>query len=266
VVLPPQLTLIRIIDYPSVGTRDLAGLIDLDRDRIMPQGGDAVLAARVLARAPDGARMQVEVAGLPRDRALALARALAAAPREPVRVLATTPVVAGAGDLPPIDLLPALRRAGLIGSRDAAAAPLWLAVGLLFLLNLGLLVWRDSAALAELSATVDQQQPAVSVAHRIIARMRGQERIAQDTAEARRSREPVALMARIDRALPAGTWLQRFDWQGNAVQLTGYHPPRADVPGALRHAGLAVARYGDSSDEAATPLGEPFDVTVKLGN
>lgn len=266
VVLPAELTLIRTIDYPAVSERDLARLIDLDRDRIMPQGAEALLAARVLARSgpigPASGRMQVEVAGLPLDRARALAMALATLPREPVRVLASAPVVA---DHPPIDLLPALRRAGLSGTTARSAMPLWLAVGALFLLNIGLLVWRDSAALDELSATIDQQQPAVSVAHRIIARMRSEDRIVQDTAAARHRREPVALMARIDQALPAGTWIQRFSWSGDAVQLAGYHPPRSDVSGALRHAGLVVVRYGDSSDEAPTSLGEPFEVTVRLG-
>jgi hypothetical protein len=262
VVLPPHLTLIRIIDYPAVSERDLASLIDLDRDRIMPQGWDALLAARVLARDPASGRMQVEVAGLPLDRARALALALQAAPREPVRVLASVPE---AVDLPPLDLLPALRRAGLVGTMERSATPLWLVVGFLFLLNIGLLVWRDSAALDNLSATIDQQQPAVGVAHRIIARMRSEDRIAQQTAASRRDREPMALLARLDQALPAGTWIQRFTWQGDAIQLAGYHPPRSDVSGALRHAGLAVVRYGDSSEEAPTPLGEAFEVTVRLG-
>jgi general secretion pathway protein L len=262
VVLPAELTLIRQIDYPAVSERDLARLIDLDRDRVMPQGAEALLAARVLARDQLSGRMQVEVAGLPLDRARALAMALQAAPREPVRLLASAPCVA---DLPPIDLLPALRRAGLIGTTARSAMLLWLVVGFLFLLNIGLLVWRDSAALDNLAATIDQQQPAVSVAHRIIARMRSEDRIAQQTVATRRSREPVAMMARLDQALPAGTWIQRLSWSGDAIQLAGYHPPRSDVSGALRHAGLAVVRYGDGSEEAPTPLGEPFEVTVRLG-
>lgn len=266
VVLPAQLTLIRTIDYPAVSERDLAGLIELDRDRIMPQGRDALLAARVLARDPATGRMRVEVAGLPLASAEALAQTLARAPRAPLRVLASAPGANGypASDTAPIDLLPALRRAGLLGTADRAATPLWAGVGLLFLLNIGLLVWRDSAALDNLSDTIDQQQPAVSVAHRIVARMRGEDRIAQETSAARISREPLALLARIDQALPAGSWIQRFSWAGNAVQLTGFHPPKADVSGALRHAGLAVARYGDTSNEAPTPLGEAFEVTVRL--
>jgi general secretion pathway protein L len=262
VVLPPRLTLVRTIAYPAVSERDLGNLIELDRDRIMPQGRDALLAARVLARDPASGRMQVEVAGLALASAEALAQVLRQLPREPVRILASAPEPPGAA---PIDLLPALRRAGLIGAGNRSASSLWLAVGFLFLLNIGLLVWRDSAALDNLSATVDQQQPAVSVAHRIIARMRAEDRIAALATAARASREPVALLARIDQALPAGTWIQRFSWQGNAVQIAGYHPAKADVSGALRRAGLAVVRYGDTSNEAPTPLGEPFEVTLRLG-
>ncbi len=262
VVLPAQLTLLRTIVYPPVRTRDLTNLIELDRDRIMPHGRDALLAARVLARDPVSGRMQVEVAGLPLTAATALAHTLAQTPRKPACILASAPEPAG---LAPIDLLPALRRAGLIGTADRSATPLWMAVGFLFLLNIGVLVWRDTATLDNLSATIDQQQPAVAVAHRIIARMRGEDRIAADTAAARSAREPLALMARIGQALPPGTWIQRFSWQGGTVQLAGYHPPKSDVSGALRHAGLAVARYGDTSDEAPTPLGEPFEVIVRLG-
>lgn len=270
VVLPPQLTLIRSIDYPAVSERDLASLIELDRDRIMPQGRDVVLAARVLARDPASGRMQVEVAGLPMIRAQALAATLmhspTAPPRLPVRVLAGMPgggtIATAAGS---IDMLPALRRAGLIGGVDRSPAPLWYVVAFLFLLNLGLLVWRDSASLDTLSAAVDQQQPALGVAHSIIGRMHRDERIAQQTIDARRNREPVALITRIGRALPPGTFIQRLSWQSGRLQLAGYHPPHADVSGALRRAGLAVTRYGDASDEAPTTMGEPFEVTIKLG-
>lgn len=262
VVLPAALTLIRIIEYPAVSDRDLGSLLELDRDRIMPQGRVALLAARVLTRDPASGRMQVEVAGLPLASARVLAKTFLGALRQPSCILVSPLDPSGAA---PIDLLPALRRAGLMGTTDRSALPLWLAVSFLFLLNGGLLVWRDCAELDNLSAIVDQQQPAVSVAHRIIARMAGADRIATETITARHSREPVALMARIDRAIPAGTWIQRLNWQGSVVQLAGYHPARSDVSGALRRAGLTVGRYSDTSEKAPTPLGEPFEVTIRLG-
>ena len=262
VVLPPELTLIRNITTPSVGERDLPNLVALDADRIMPFGrGEVLLGARVLARDAQSGRQTVEVAGLARTSAESLALTLARAGRLPARVLVSMPEP---GQPTPIDLLPALRRAGLAGAADRWVAPLWLAVGFLFLLNIGLLVWRDAAQLDNLAAVVDQQQSAVNIAHGIIARMRREDAIAAATAAARRSHEPLALLAQIAAALPPGTWIQRFTWQGNSVQLAGFHPPKADVSGALRRAGLAVARYGDTSNEAATPLGEPFELTLRL--
>lgn len=267
VVLPADLTLIRTIAMPPISPRDVANLVELDVDRIMPLArGDVLLGTRVQARTdPEGkaeTRLMVEVAGLPRAHAEALAPVLASAARAPACVLVSEPE---AGRPMPIDLLPALRRAGLAGAADRSAAPLWLAVAFAVLLNIGLLVWRDAATLDQLSATVEQQQPAVNVAHAIIARMRRDDQIAAATIAARRTREPLALLARIDAALPQGTWLQRFTWTGDTLQMAGFHPAKADVPGALRKAGLAVARYGDTSNEAPTPLGEPFEITLKLG-
>ncbi|WP_420383916.1 hypothetical protein [Novosphingobium sp.] len=262
VVLPRDLVLTRLIETPALGARDLNKLITLDADRIMPLArGEALLAAS--ARGPAGpGRIQVEVAGLPRARAEMLSLALAHAPRVPAAVLVGAPEP---GLAQPVDLLPALRAAGLAGGVERSAAPLWLAVAFLFLINMGLLVWRDTATLDTMSALVDQQAPAVNVAHGIIARMRREDAIAAATVTARRKREPLALLARIDAALPSGTWLQRFTWTGDSVKLAGFHPAKADVSGALRTAGMAVARYGDTSNAAPSPLGEPFEITLKLG-
>lgn len=266
VVLPPALTLIRTIETPVVSQRDVANLVALDADRIMPLARDEVLlGARVRDRiAPIGigaAHLSVEVAGLPRATAEALAQVLATRDRAPAHVLVSAPEP---GQPMPIDMLPALRSAGLAGATSRSSAPLWLAVGFAFVLNIGLLVWRDSATLDTLSNVVDQQQPAVKVAQKIIARMHQEDAIVGAAIDARRRHEPLALLARIDAALPEGTWLQRFSWTGNAVQLAGFHPPKADVPGALRKAGLVVGRYGDTSNAAPTPLGEPFEISLKL--
>lgn len=267
IILPRDLTLIRTIDTPLISPRDVANLVELDVDRIMPLArGDVLLGTRVCARhdarAKGDTRQSVDVAGLPRAHAEALSRALVNADRAPACVLVSAPEM---GEPMPIDLLPALRRAGLVGAADRSTAPLWLAVGFAFLLNIGLLVWRDAASLDALTAVVGQQQPAVNVAHAISARIHRDDQIADATIAARRTREPLALLARIDAAMPPGTWLQRFTWSGNSVLLAGFHPPKADVPGALRKVGLAVARYGDTSNEAPTPLGEPFEITLKLG-
>jgi len=262
VVLPPGLTLIRTIEAPALGRRDIENLIELDADRIMPLIGSAMLLGMRIHPRDGAARTLVDVAAIARNDADALAQTLAGTGRTPVSVLVRAPEP---GHPMPVDLLVALRRAGLLGTTDRSAAPLWLAAGFLFLFNIGLLVWRDAAMLDNLSAIVDQQQPAIKVSHGIIARMRRDDAIGNATRAARRTQEPLAQLARIDAAMPPGTWLQRYTWTGKGTTLAGFHPARADVPGALRKAGLTVDRYGDTSNEAPTPLGEPFEITLKPG-
>lgn len=267
VVLPRECTLIRVIDTPMVGARDLANLVELNADRIMPLARDEVLLGiRVLGSSSDGnaanPRQSVEVAALPRARAELLASTLAKMPRAPAFVMVGAPEL---GQPAPIDLLPAMRRAGLAGVGDRSAPPLWLAAGFLFALNIGMLAWRDAATLDNLSAVVEQQKPAVKVAHAIITRMRRENAIAIAAGNARRTREPLAILARINSALPAGTWLQRFTWTDDTVKIAGFHPPKTDVADTLRKAGLVVVRYGDTSNEATTQLGEPFEITLRMG-
>ncbi len=269
-ILPREATLIRVIETPAVSLRDVANLVELDADRIMPLArNDVLLGLRVRTRTeaadktPGGARLSVEVAGLPRTTAEALSQTLAKSARKPACVLVAAPEP---GHSLPIDLLPALRRAGLAGRpADRSAAPWWYGAAFLFALNIALLVWRDAASVDSLAAVVDAQAPAVKVAHGIIARMHRQDAIVAATTNARRTTEPLAMLARIDAALPPGTWLQRYSWTGDSLQIAGFHPPKTDVPGALRHAGLIVGRYGNTSNEAPTPLGEPFEITLKLG-
>jgi hypothetical protein len=101
------------------------------------------------------------------------------------------------------------------------------------------------------------------VAHRVIGRMRAQDRIVAGALAARRSREPLMLMTNVAAALPKGSWLRKFSWSGDTIRVAGFHPHGADVAGALRRGGFAVIRYGDAG-EAPTPLGEPFDATLGL--
>jgi hypothetical protein len=82
--------------------------------------------------------------------------------------------------------------------------------------------------------------------------------------EARGSGEPLAMLARVAAALPQGAWVQRYTWQSDGLRITGYRPPQADVAGGLRRAGLSVQRYSDASTAAQNPLGQPFEVTVRM--
>ena len=264
-VQPEGLALRRIIETPIMGERDLAGLVALDARRLMPVGPDgALIGARVIERFAETGRMAVELAVLPRAEAEPLIRAIAAAPRAPMRVYVAPPGTrVEPGGAEPVDLLPAMRRAGLVAGDGRKAATAWAIVGFLFALNVGVLVWRDAASVDALTAVVDQQRGAVGVAQRVMGRMRAQDRLVAGALAARRSREPLAIMGRVAGALPHGSWLRKFSWSGDAIHLSGFHPHGADVAGALRRGGFAVIRYGDAG-EAPTPLGEPFEATLGL--
>jgi general secretion pathway protein L len=258
-VLPDGLALRRTIETPVMGERDLASMIALDARRLMPLGPDgAVIGARVIARDGQTGRMAVELAALPHPAAQALAGAIAAAPRAPAQIWAAAPD--GEGDAP-VDLMPALHRAGLLTGDARAATRAWTIVAFLFALNLGVLVWRDAASVDALQAVVDQQAGAVGVAHRVIGRMRAQDRVVAGALAARQSREPLMVMNHLAAALPQATWLRKFSLSGDTIRISGFHPHGADIAGALRRAGFAVIRYGDAG-EAPTPLGEPFDATL----
>lgn len=256
-ILPADAALTRRIETPLMTRHELDGMIALEARRLMPLAGDgAVLAARIVAPHPETGRMTVDLASLAPAMTARLAEALNQAPGRPAAVL----VPAGDGA---IDILPALVRAGAMPPGGHATRIAWIAVAFLFALNLGVLVWRDSASVDALQALVDEQRGATRIAGQVIERMRVQDRLVADLATARRTREPLLLMGRLAGSLPRGTWLRRFSLTGDTLRLTGMHPHGADIAGALRHAGFAVVRYGDSG-EAATPLGEPFEATIAL--
>lgn len=260
VILPPGVCLLREIAVPPMSERDLARMIALDADRLMPLArGEIIVAAQILAR--DEGRMRVAVAGLPRSAAIPLCEALVAAGGPPAAVLAAPAM----DDAEAIDLLPAIRAAGLFGEPDRAAARWWIAVAALFMLNIGIVMWRDAAATDNLQAMVDAQKGAVDVAHAVVGRIRRGDRLAAAISDGRHGREPLAVMARVDAALPAGAWLQRFGWRGQDLRLSGYRPSHADISGAMRRSGFKVIRYSDTDAAGASVLGQPFEIVLRAG-
>lgn len=262
IILPPAFCLSRTIERPIMSPRDMASMIQLDAGRIMPMGAEGMLlAARIAARAEGSVRMQIEVAAMPRAAAEALDAALIRLDK-PCNAILTAAPESQSED--PIDFLPAFRRSGLVPDESRGALPLWIAVGVLFAVNLGLLVWRDTAATAMLEAHIAEQQPAVNAVRRINARIAKVDQFAAATVEARKTAEPLDMLSRVAAALPQGAWVQRYTWQGDALRISGYRPQQADVAGGFRRAGLSVQRYSDASTAAQNPLGQPFEVTVRI--
>lgn len=267
-LVDPQHVLVREAVLPQLAPRVRAQLVAMEADRLMPFGaGPHVITAEPLA-APVGGRQRLAVVGMVPATAQALAAALRSAPVLPSAVVVLLDPV---GE---VDLLPSLVRCGLLPDETAVARRWWTAVAALFALNLALIAWRDAAAVEALETAVADQQPALLVARQMSARIRRADRVSDDVARERARAEPLALMGRVAQALPAGVWLQRWGWQGDTLHLAGMRPATADVSGALRRAGLPTVRYADSTgetssaasgaDSAATPLGIPFDIVVRI--
>lgn len=258
VMVPRAACLVRTTEWPAVGERDLHRLIALEADRLLPAGpGEMLVAGRRLPGGAEG-RVAVEVAGLPRTVAVALLAATAAARVTPVRVLLEQP-----DDAPAIDFAPAMRAEGLIARARSGARFWWSVVAFLMVLNVALAVWRDAARVERLERLVAEQQPAMGVARTIGTRIARDRRIAVQSALLRRRQDALRDLGAVGAALPPGAWVQRYVWEPPEVRLTGYRPPRSDVATALRRAGFAEVHTMGESGDAATPLGEPFDLSAQ---
>lgn len=262
VLLPSDLCLIRTLQRPNVGDRDLRRMLALDSDRIMPVRGNAMLiAGRAIARQSNAKAMTVEVAGLPYDRAIALTTAISAAGITPTRIALRRPDGSSA-----FNFLPTMREAGLIANDRSAAAPWWALVGLFFILNVGLLAWRDSASVERLEELVEAQRPAVSATQRIAHRIQRYDMLARASVVRRERRNAVGVLGTVSAVLPDGAWIQRLTWDGSVLRLAGYKSRDVNVLTALRRAPMLSDVRNTTSDAVAEiPAGQPFDVTARTG-
>jgi hypothetical protein len=257
VLIAPELCLVREIELPPLGQRDLERLVRLDADRIMPIPAERLVLA---ARADPAERSRVTVAALPLDTARALLEELDAHGLQPgciALAIAAQPGVAA------VDFTSALAEAGLVAKPRSAAAGWWALVAFLFALNLGVLVWRDAQSVSQLQDLVDSQAPAVNAARAIANRISATERQAQELAALRRKQDALTVLAAATMALPPGAWVQRYAWDGATLRLSGYKRAGVDVVGALRKSPrLADVRAGNSGEVAEVLTGQPFDVTA----
>jgi hypothetical protein len=258
--LPAALCLRRRVERPTFSDRDLDRMLALDCDRIMPLSGDAIIVAgEIVEHRPDGERVVIEVVGLPLARAKPIVDAFSATQYTAESVVVEPSSPGG----PSIDLLPAMRQAGMLAKARGELQGWWALVAFLALLNVGVLIWRDAARLDRLDQLVQAQQPAVDIAQRISRRIERVDRIASG-AIAMREREPLGLIASLGDALPPGAWIQRLTWTRDGIRLAGYRPKGADVAGGLRRAGLADVRYTNTDSSAGVAAGEPFEVAARL--
>ncbi len=246
---------------PPLSPADLRRLAALDADRLMPlPAGQMLLATAIVGRDPASDHVIVRIAGLPVDRAEDILQAALAAGVQPSRF----------GLLDDdrrmrLDFLPAMRERAMLSSAGRAAAPWWAMVAFLFLLNGGLLVWRDAQTVERLADIVTAQAPAVDAARKIAGRIDRIDGGARTVVARRAGQDAAATLAEVTRVLPPSAWVQRYGWDGASIRLAGYRRGDADVLGALRGSRRFADVQAQNADVvAALPTGEPFDVSAKL--
>ncbi|MCH4152333.1 MAG: hypothetical protein LKF30_10385 [Sphingobium sp.] len=261
--LAPSQSLQRFIDLPAMGLSDIRSMMALEANRLFPLASDSLLVdAEIEARRDNGKTLQVRVVAIRRELAeSAVSTALMAGiiPRR---------IGIGEGEHPDhlhFDFAPQMRALGMLPPKSQAPGIWWALVGALFLLNIGLLVWRDQQKVAQLEATVEAQQPAVSVYRTIATRTARVEQIARTTASRRASHDAMGDLAAATAALPDGAWVQRYDWNGASLRLAGYYRSPIDVNASLgRSERFINVRTSGSDVQADIPIGRPFDVTADV--
>jgi len=133
------------------------------------------------------------------------------------------------------------------------------------LLNLGLMIWRDVQSVQQMEELVSAQQPALSTARAIAARIRADERRAAALAGRRARHDPLAALDAALSALPPGVTIERYEWDGGAIRLSGTRPPETDVAGTLRQSGrFASVRSAPSDVAQESGDGRPFALVAML--
>jgi hypothetical protein len=264
VLLPASAVMTARPLLPRLPSRDLARIVTLDLDRLLPfPSGTAIAAARALPDAAEAGQAKIPtlVAGMRLARAAALVEAARDAGIEPLSLSWQSPDDAAIT----LDLLPALVASGRIAPRRDTRPFWWGLVAALFLANVGLMIWRDVAATDAFAAEVAEQQ-ATSTAARAIAARIGRETALRRTLIAERdANDPLSLLALSSVALPEGAWVQRYAWTPESLRLTGYMAPGSDVQSALRRTGRFSSLQTSVSDPTADGGGgQPFDITAAM--
>jgi hypothetical protein len=264
VLLGQGQALTRTVTTPAMTRSELERMLTLNAERYFPLPGNSVLIASKIRPdvAEDGTRTS-DLAAITLSQAGALAHVLQ---RADVRPRAVRLALGKHLPDPHFDFLPAMQAAGLMANPRKDYRMWWILVGALAALNGATLIWRDAAAVERWQTLVDAQRPAVSVAQRIVARMRVTGEIAQRASIRRRRHDPLAALALTTAAIPDGAWVQRYSWDGMTLRLTGYRSRETDVGGALRTVpGFANVKSAQTDSISETATGQPFDLVAEIG-
>ncbi|MGD0141568.1 MAG: PilN domain-containing protein [Rhizomicrobium sp.] len=226
IALPKTRVLTRELDLPLLPPNDIRRLVALDIDRLTPFPAEAVyFDTEILQRDADRGKQRVLLGIMPRG---AIADVLDRA-RSAGLGAAAVGMRGDAGSNIYFDFLAQARGAGGMSGARARLPLWWGAIGILLAANIAVFAFRDSAALDSLRSDVDSQQATVAMA------MHLREKV--ETEAARRSallerlahNAPLRILDAVTKILPANTWAQRVEWNGQTVQVSGYRQGPVDL-------------------------------------
>lgn len=262
VIVPAEMCLVRHIVLPRMALRDLVALVDLDLDRIMPLERDTIVTGVAIAGpGPQPDTIAVRVGAMTRKDASEIATALLAAG---ITVGRLGPLANDEQTLS-FDLAPAMRAAGLLPPRSQARRFWWSLVAILVLANVGIAILRDRQQVDHLQALVDAQDPALMVVRRIEDRLHGNAQMVEALDARRRKHQPLRVLAALYASVPDAAWVQRMEWDGEKLRVSGFAGQGTNVVAAFKQSGAFVAvRANRAETIAVTQAGKPFDLSAQL--
>ncbi|MDT7933693.1 MAG: PilN domain-containing protein [Sphingomonadaceae bacterium] len=256
--------LVRPVELPRLSPRDSRAFVSLDLDRLQPLPADEVWFD--LALLPDDGVGRLRPAHLAIVRRATAAQALDLAVANGLRP-SRLGLVRGGGVV--FDFLPAIRAALRPAPWWSRRSNWWALAGAAAAANIGLAIERDRADVERLQTVVAAQGDAVALAARQRARVTRENARREALAATRAEREPLAMIAAVNRALPPPIWVERLQWDGQHLRLSGQAPGGADPVAALRRdprftsvratsaalapAGLAASPFELSADWRGRP-------------
>jgi general secretion pathway protein L len=262
-VLPAGEVLVREMELPLLSAKDTRRMVALDLERLSPMPAEAIFFdTEIVARDEVGRRQSLVLGVIQRQTALAALETAQAAGLAPAAIGVAGP----GGEGRRFDFLPAVRHAS--GERTPVSRmPLFWAVTLgLLVLNLIVLIMRDSADVAAMRRVVESQRPAVDAAQRIRKRV-GDETARREALVRRRIQsEPLRLINAVTLLMPPGAWVQRLEASGRTVRVVGYKPPAVDLMGSFRSSPLFANPRSQTVDVSAPGANgtQPFDIIADV--
>jgi Tfp pilus assembly protein PilN len=119
------------------------------------------------------------------------------------------------------------------------------------------------ASVSHLKKLVDSQRPAAEAAMRLRLRVDREQARREDLVRRGSASEPLRMLAALTGALPKGAWVQRLEWNGQAIRIVGSKSGELDMPAAIRGSGFFTNPRSLTAASAPRPGSvQPFDITA----